>query len=942
MARRELDLIREELMKMRDVEGEWKTSGLFNIEEITKQFNVIIQTINTAKERSTLHGALDFLDSLSKLNIEVSKIKDLDITLTSDELKAIRLAIINISLILGDNKIDGLEQIFEAFFNIEKEVEEKNKEEAEKKARLQRENEEFQQTIETRKYPQPRNDFERVMIAQFVPIEIFQQRDDETPDQFYERKYKVLTQYFVSFVIKSAWQTADNSFNSLAMKTLADLPLAVQGIEQPKKANDIISTLIQGVPQDEFKIANKYAQPMKNMLVALDLLNGIASKVTKNEGNASTSFEGMSEEAAKYDENGENNFWFPLRILKSLDFPLVFKDENGQWSEGGDLEPFKDKVFRAMKEMLVRRLFPEHREEKTVRVTQRIADGREEVVEVPSWKARNIRDIYNAIYIHVTPKASHHEHGEEHEHHENEILLPPDTFPAFHYDPRTRRRTLARVLKLKRLPKGPNGAPFPRTGDIKNGQLPEAVRRNILFQLTPPVVRGGERKWVGGSPIQYVEESNDFNYVSHFPANFAYFVGEELMEAGDEAAFQDARSKSIDTFGGVEAKNLRQNVYNPSLTAVAYLKGGEREKNINPFLIGWQSFLLDFFDYIILKGKNGKHRTLTQLILEAEEYDDVPWDKLNDDIVGNWLAHKPIMLSLAKNCFKGFEGGDLRNLAEVNVSTNQLGKINEKLAGEMISMYRAVRTYLLNTYSSPKGIIKTEDNPSKQIDAALETGQFMKIRIESTQSGVQSKEMVTRVQQFRMFDTTDITNWIPKKMFKDDRHGAKFVVQEVEVNGEKIPVRTMVVRIDASQKEMPDPEKILTQELVTQVLSSASSRGDILKSLSKEDYLILGIIFSKEIRENYEKKYYVSIGTQIFTDWLISFVNSSQGVLKGMVMEEDIKFELPQIGGPNLFTQDEFFIMLEKMGHKTTIEEMFHVGKTLVGAFSGESGSKKH
>lgn len=788
-------------------------------------------------------------------------------------------------------------------------------------------------------YPKPQNDFEQFLISQLVPKEIFYKRDNETDREFYERKYYEMQKYFFSIVVNDAMAVADYFGRSLWFPNILTNPLQVKGVEQGKTADALIKTMriLSNPSGEEVAVATVAAKKLRDKFLVIgsfaDTWEKMNYKGFANVTNYAQYLELLNTQLP------QPAYLNPGPFLRQLDFPLQSRLESGDWvPENNDAEPVKEKIFRAMQEIIRRRLFPSMR-------------GQDD---------ESVRKMYQNMVLTTKPVMPGH-HGAAPTTSgsgKKQPVLRKNLFGAWDYNEHGQRE-VPKTLSLKSLPTGADGAYLPRFTATKDpdGQR-EGVQLNVLRKLVPNNM-AADLPWTDGENVfDFLERTKDAQFKKHKSAAFALLWAEMFLEIFLESAAQDARVSpggGMNDYGNPQRMLFTTDLFQPSLVAVNYESGGEKGAKFNSFVIRWQAFFLNYFDYLLLRSEDGKVFTLAQHIMKAKSFEEVPWDKITEGMINTWKDQIRNMGDIANACMGGFKHGNLKKLARVNVETNQVSEINGELAEEIVGINRKVVKYMLDVYCDPSGQFGYEPDKKKQEEMALSTGQFIRVTFEcqnpQNPNEIWKKTWVTRAHQYLMFDTADILNWIPrdqKTKLANNQHYSKFFKEKLP--GTQIEYDHLVVRMDAKKgahdvkEAMPDIKRVFTQEIMMRIFSASAGSGDILKSLSMEDVLILGIMFSQEIRDQYQEKYHVSVLTNLWTRAELSLINNPriQNLLRGMVDREQVELELPQSLGPDLYTREQFLMMLEKMGYKVTFEELMKAGHTLVGALGGGAPQKKH
>lgn len=413
-------------------------------------------------------------------------------------------------------------------------------------------------------------------------------------------------------------------------------------------------------------------------------------------------------------------------------------------------------------------------------------------------------------------------------------------------------------------------------------------------------------------------------------STIAMYFAEWMCELGLEADFQDARLKGKkQNFGSPEGVERMQILMNPILAALKYLNGERDEKtgSINESLILMQSFFLTFFDYFVLKNRHGVVRTLKDHITHARSWADIPFDQLPPDATYQWLGHMKHMFALAKRCMNGFSSGNLLELGSLDFKTNQPAKVNGRFAAEVIDTIRKIDTYWMMYDEAGEPI-----NPGVSKEEALKSGQFVRIIVKKPGATNSSgdgdyKELLVRSHLFIQMEPVDLAYWIPDEMKRDKRYNSSAL--HVADDGVKEMVFTVV---PPNGGPIVNPKDLLVKHKFTQVMTMASYEGDVIEKLSPEDYLLLGIIVSAEIREMYRNRNFdgVLVGPLVTGFKKILRVAHKEGWI------DSVEKELPHIEGQNLFTKAQFMKLLKLMGVKYTWGELFNSGKTLMGLFQSE------
>jgi hypothetical protein len=809
------------------------------------------------------------------------------------------------------------------------------------------------------KYHQPRNDFERVLYDSgfkehlrqppvFLESEMVGKTETEIAEakrvfaeekkKFLEKKYKDYFKCFTSLVVSTTWNDIIFFDSGLVVPELKQRTMAVRGVQQPKTVAAILETMMSfedGNTDDlEQLVAKTQMEQMGDALGSFDFFAGLTKRLLGENKDLSPDDIQAFYSPGTTDRMAACFDPFVWANMGRFDFPLAFRGPDGKWlSEEQVDEPLRERLLDALQEILSRRVYGEVRDEERTYV--------QNLYNLPYTKARSGEKKGNDVVFSV-----------------DETVLP-----AFHFD-QYGRRTIPRLLKLKTLPSGRDGAMLPRVRVVKGAtNQQEAVRREIVYKLLPDQLkRSLGENWQQDEEISnFIQRSEGTK--SYQQANLAVLWAEMICEISGESAFEDARGPDPEHISskkghGHNALTALERIYNPTLAALRYLRGqkegetegGEQVGEINPFLVGWQSFLLTWFDYWLVEHED-RVGTMAQHILWADKWEDVPWGKVSSKSTQYWNGHIQQMMVIVKTAFDGFKAGDLRNLAQVDVKTNEISKVNTAIVKEFIRLNRQIGGYMLEAFSKPdqvfpegKGDLETK---------ALQTSQFIKIRVQDYHGKKDPEELVTRAHQFLMFDELDIYDWVPRKLKnpKNPKLGAAWVTEDLkdkdgnvvlDQSGEPFKHKVLVIVVDGNKlsehESMPKPQELLHQEAWTRVILAGSGRGDAIKNLQKQDIAVLGILLSSELRELYRLRYFGSVSKHAFTKMVDGFSNTRLG--ERWLSPDLLRNELPNVIGPNVFTKEAFFKMLTKIGYKVTIEELLDVGKTFIEAMSGTPAKK--
>ncbi len=773
--------------------------------------------------------------------------------------------------------------------------------------------------VAERGYPEPQNDFERFLQSQAVPPEMFYPCAGESEEQFFERKYRFGRQYFFSAIINSAMAKADFSGMSLWFPNLLTYGLSVKGIQQPKAAEEIIKTMtiLDNPLSQERLVANTAYEDLRRQLLIISSFSTAFEKLLQSRG----TIQG-AKGAKDFGNFIADNFHQPAYLnpglfLGRINYPL-FDDKHKWEAYSGDEEEVREKAFRALQIILKRRLFKEH-------------------------ESDPVEKLYDNMYMRtriVFPREKRKKQDSTKIGPQNpeEVSFPGEIKIAYHLD-NTGHRWKGRVLKLRRCPN--KRALFPRvfaTKDEINQQ--NKVREEIIAELSPLAVDG------------------------HLPANFALLFIEQMCEIFLEGFWQDVRANTEYHYGNPQRGfPALLDTMAPSNAACNYSgKTGTQEAPLNPHIVGWQTFLLTFFDYILLRGKDGRVLTLAQHILKAKSFADVPWEEINDGLINNWTSHLSHMGVISEVCLQGkFNNGDIRNIVEVDPKTNQIKKINGDLNNEIIGLHRYIRKYFLELHCNPGPQLYFERDRKRVEELALRTGQFMKITIECVNphnsSEIWRRDLVTRAHQYLSFDREDFLDWIPRNQLNVQRlkSGTQAIEQKkapgvkdqfaefvTERFSDGTAYRVLRVRIGAkpgsstAAEALPDPLDILTMETMTRVLTAASAKGRALENLRDEDRVGWGLILSEEVRQLYKARYFDSVGRHTLTRTGVEAVNLLGSLLRGQIQVRAEDLEKESLAtGPDLLSLEQLITMLEKAGDDVRLAEAVTTGKTFLSAVSG-------
>lgn len=792
---------------------------------------------------------------------------------------------------------------------------------------------------------QPRNDFERVLMDSGVPEYLF---EAEGGPEILSLRYQMLGDAFYAIILRRIWK--DINPNNLNIPNLMSVSIQVTGKDGVSRTYSVKNLMdsILSVPGEERQVAS-------SLYVSLSEKLSFASMLAE-ERESFLNLGGFEDVGRVFPESAQwfnPSFWssmseqdlpFPRFTGAEWTFPETEITEGHQDERAVDLDvgdrAFKELFFQALKNSITRGLYFLGPDGQPIEydAADTIQNGeydpqREDVLE----KQRISGTPHLYIYRHV-----------------DQLGITDHNIPTAYLLNSNRTRTIPRGIYLKNIrfdkQRGGWGGFQPRLTAKKHGQsILQAGRNDMIRRLLPIELR----RQLHLTPQQDEEINEKFSerVTENIPDGlFGPTWAANMVELFNlftlEDAYQDAKSEfGKDPSKENESAHTLHKMMNPSLGVVKYVKESGREGVARMAVISVQAFALAYLDYYIIRGDDGFVGTLRQHIMRSEKFDDVPWKKLPIDITAKWTGHINHMLPIMTSCMKGFGKGSVLQLGEIDWKAGELSKVNAALVAELINVFRKLNTYLIHgfagTMESDLSLTKQELATASQAGLSKKeysdlllasSGQFVRIVVADASNPTREVSTLSRINKFFPIEERELLDWVPEKQRKQlssGRHFARWQVEQMGTlpNGQAINVSTLRIQVDADEKgELVDPNKLLTQELMARVVAIASAEGDVAKRIKKEDIALLGLIFSKEMRELYRRKYFSSWGDEQITRASLKMIEIFS---PGGGWEDLVENELPQITGPDLYTKTQFFQVLARMGVKYTLQEILEAGKSL-------------
>lgn len=454
----------------------------------------------------------------------------------------------------------------------------------------------------------------------------------------------------------------------------------------------------------------------------------------------------------------------------------------------------------------------------------------------------------------------------------------------------------------------------------------------------------------------------------------------------------------LDEMDNVAFKPVGKNKLSQAIHGTAYANKKVSEsgqERVNPYIAGRVlSFVRPFGKYAIMD--DGK--TFEQAVMSADSWDDLKIEGWSSTIAYNWTDQVIKGLGLFKFADQGLSKGRLFGVAKMNLEEGRLvidDKIVEELtniitgdlrkyhfqrdmgtewheadkASKLMSRYKK---YVSGDKINPE--YEARRTPSEEFtvitvvthDAMLDpkTGEFIPDE-KLTRMGIspqQQEEMkvnriITRFPQQYFTTIKRLGRWVDDRgkansgdlpWDKSSRNitrrvkeyvnekGKRVLKETGQIDEEMIIVLPKGVELVNKEKRIDNTADTLVMRLLFEYyMEMFSMQGDMMAHLSKEDYLPLGMFCSREIRENYKKNKYNKISDR---------VKAQLDPILSRILNREVEFfskEDPRIRGIDLLTEDQYFKLLHRMGHRITIHDWQSAGSFFFGR-SPDKGHGKH
>ncbi len=253
-------------------------------------------------------------------------------------------------------------------------------------------------------------------------------------------------------------------------------------------------------------------------------------------------------------------------------------------------------------------------------------------------------------------------------------------------------------------------------------------------------------------------------------------------------------------------------------------------------------------------------------------------------------------------------GTTLLNLGEVDIRTSVVGKINEKLVNTIRSFHQVAWKYHLKRDAGPDVTSREKLSQSQLGD------QFISIEVvDSNGVPIAAKPMITRHQQFYHISPDDLLQFVDAEYLGNNGSATAYWERPVEGgNG----TQRIIIKLGVTRDKVKDPdsyaEQLSMRDIVRKFLYIVSGT-DVLKNLKTKDILILGMIFSEEIRRKFEAGEYTRGPIQ---RKVIDLLNHLP-----IIPSDFFDIEVPDIIGQNLFTEELFYRVMLHIGYKRSFDD---------------------
>lgn len=455
-------------------------------------------------------------------------------------------------------------------------------------------------------------------------------------------------------------------------------------------------------------------------------------------------------------------------------------------------------------------------------------------------------------------------------------------------------------------------------------------------------------------------------------AEVATILGYQFAVILGESDFQDSvKDRPV-------GKNIAARLYQAFLYAQKTNTEEATDSKTNLYICGRiLTYLRTFLKFAAMSDG----RTLEQAILAKNSWGEIAqlsstWP---DSMTQRWCDH---ILQGYGEYIRGESGlasGEIFKLAEINFGEGRV-VINQKILKDLLDALRFSWEYYMVRDQYPSAVV--ENWPEREKKFTQQPGgarrlmvsdpidptahppseEFSLITIAKSDGTIvyesNGNPCITRMPTTMLVSPMRLGSWIlaPDTIKNTGGEGYKgkgynpdntqIVVHDVlDASGVRTgqQYKEIVVTLKQGVDAAKNTPALLSRRLLTEyVLSLISMPGDTMAKLDKKDIIPLGIFFSKEMRDRYLRGEYAGFSIQLKTE----VANSVEHVFgeSAKIIAEFLQREDPGIYGLDLFSQDQYFELLSRMGYKISAEDfqqMFSVGKAL--AFGGKAAeAAKH
>lgn len=342
---------------------------------------------------------------------------------------------------------------------------------------------------------------------------------------------------------------------------------------------------------------------------------------------------------------------------------------------------------------------------------------------------------------------------------------------------------------------------------------------------------------------------------------------------------------------------------------------GSQESQFNNQTIGlFKSFILPYGEYLI-DYKSGL--TLNQMFVAYAGGDRSMGPKIVNLVSGNSTQahsnHLRDALTLTETTLSGLKAGTILNIAEVDLKKNLVNKLNTEFIAQMRAFYRVLYGYHYSRDSlAPKEVESEFFAGTGGYDNLGE--HFIVVRVKDNKSGRIGQKLMRSHKFYHLFphdlyQMADTESLGPNSrgVWSDDFRGVR--VMEIQVDdASKVPAFDGA-DLDKFLKGYVDT--LMMRHLIKNFIY-VFSKGTELMHMKTHERLLLGMVFSEEIRENFKAGKYTR---GIVSETLVSVAKTYTNIFG------DLDIEIPDLAGPNLFTEKQFYEVMKYAGYKREFSE---------------------